>query len=165
MVAEEKLLSGQDLDPLFVVGCEGFIGLSAFSIILPLATNYECHNQLCHNGKLEDMHSVFAELRYSPELVYSVIASIILIAGYNATGVMITKYASSTQRSTIDNSKTLIIWVIFLYIGDEKFLWLEFFGFILLVLGTLVYNEIITIPIDFMSRNTASNIEKRFKER
>lgn len=58
MVAEEKLFSGQELDPLFVVGCEGFIGLAVFSVILPLADKYECHNELCHGGKLEDMHSV-----------------------------------------------------------------------------------------------------------
>ena len=44
MVAEEKLLDGKDLDPLFAVGCEGLIGLLAFSVILPLANNYECYN-------------------------------------------------------------------------------------------------------------------------
>jgi drug/metabolite transporter (DMT)-like permease len=44
MVAEENLFSGQDLDPLFVVGCEGFIGLAVFSVILPIADKYECHN-------------------------------------------------------------------------------------------------------------------------
>jgi len=147
------------------VGCEGLIGLLAFSIILPLATNYECHNALCQNGRLEDMHSVLAELRYSQELTRSIIVCIILIAGYNATGVMMTKFASSTQRSTIDNSKTVIIWMVFLFTGEEKFIWLELAGFALLTLGTLVYNEIIEIPLDFMSRNTAHNIEKRFKER
>lgn len=111
------------------------------------------------------MNSVFRELKYSPELFNSMLLTIFLIAGYNATGVMITKYASSTQRSTIDNSKTIFIWCVFLYTGEEKFLWLELAGFILLLLGTLVYNEIIEIPIDFMNRNTAQNIEKRFKER
>jgi membrane-associated phospholipid phosphatase len=100
------------------------------------------------------MRSVFTELKYSPELLNSIFLSIILIAGYNATGVMITKFASSTQRTTIDNAKTLIIWLAFLSTGDEKFIWLELFGFIILVLGTFIYNEIIEIPIDFMRRNT-----------
>ena len=110
------------------------------------------------------MNSVFAELKYSPPLLYSILLTIVLIAGYNATGVTITKYASSTQRSTIDNSKTLIIWCVFLYTGEEKFMWLELAGFMLLLLGTLVYNEIVEIPIDFMSKNTAANIDKRSKE-
>lgn len=98
-------------------------------------------------------------------MLASILISIVTIAGYNATGVMITKYASSTQRSTIDNSKTVIIWLVFLYTGEEKFLWFELAGFVLLTIGTLVYNEIIEIPFDFMNRNTAHNIEKRFKER
>lgn len=59
----------------------------------------------------------------------------------------------------------MIIWLIFLYTGEEKFLWLELGGFILLVLGTLIYNEIIEIPIEFMRKNTAYQIEKRFKQR
>ena len=101
------------------------------------------------------MRSVFVELKYSPELLNSILIMVFLIAGYNATGVMITKYASSTQRSTIDNGKTLIIWLVFLSTGEEKFMWLELFGFILLTLGTIIYNEIVEVPIDFMKRNTA----------
>lgn len=46
-------------------------------------------------------------------------------------------------------------------LGKEKFLVGELFGFALLVLGTLVYNEIIEIPLTFMSRNTKSSISKR----
>ena len=34
--------------------------------------------------------------------------------------------------------------------GKEKFIWGELLGFILLVLGTLIYNEIIEIPIEKM---------------
>ena len=45
--------------------------------------------------------------------------------------------------------------------GSEKFILGELFGFFLLVIGTLVYNEIIEIPIDFMNKNTKQNILKR----
>jgi len=55
----------------------------------------------------------------------------------------------------------LVIWIVFLSLGHEKFLWGELIGFFLLVLGTLVYNEIIIIPISIMSRNTKDEIEKR----
>lgn len=74
---------------------------------------------------------------------------------------MITKYSSAAQRATIDTCRTLIIWFVFLCIGSEKFLVGELFGFALLVLGTLVYNEIIEVPIDFLSRNTKRNIKAR----
>jgi hypothetical protein len=52
----------------------------------------------------------------------------------------------------------LVIWIVFLSLGHEKFLWGELIGFFLLVLGTLVYNEIIIIPISIMSRNTKDEI-------
>jgi hypothetical protein len=48
--------------------------------------------------------------------------------------------------------------------GTEHFLVGELAGFVLLVAGTLVYNEIIELPISFMNHNTKANIEKREKE-
>ena len=45
--------------------------------------------------------------------------------------------------------------------GTEKFIWGELVGFALLVAGTLVYNEIVEVPISFMNRNTKKNIAKR----
>jgi len=77
---------------------------------------------------------------------------------------MITKYASAAQRSTVDTSRTLVIWVVFLIMGTEQFIWAELFGFALLVAGTLVYNEIVVVPISFMNRNTKENMAKREAE-
>jgi multidrug transporter EmrE-like cation transporter len=68
------------------------------------------------------------------------------IASFNAFGVAVTKNASSAQRSTIDTSRTVLIWMVQLILGKEKFDWLQLIGFILLVIGTLVYNEIVVVP-------------------
>jgi hypothetical protein len=87
-------------------------------------------------------------------LIAQSLTNVLTIAGFNVTGVMITKYASAAQRSTVDTSRTLVIWIVFLIMGSEKFILGELFGFFLLVIGTLVYNEIIEIPIDFMNKNT-----------
>jgi hypothetical protein len=91
--------------------------------------------------------------------MYQSIFNIMTISGFNIAGVMITKYASAAQRTTVDTCRTLVIWLLFIAMGKEKFLAGELFGFALLLVGTLVYNEIITIPLTFMSRNTKSNIE------
>ena len=66
----------------------------------------------------------------------------------------ITKYATAAQRSTVDTSRTLLIWIVSLIIRWEPFIWQEVIGFLLLVGGTFIYNEIIIVPIDFMSVNT-----------
>jgi len=132
-----------------------------FAILLPIFQNIECYGELCHNGRLEDSISAIQEFQDHPILIAQSLCNIFTIAGFNLTGVMITKYASAAQRSTVDTCRTLVIWCVFLALGKEKFIFGELFGFFLLVLGTLVYNEIIEIPLAFMYRNTKRNIKMR----
>ena len=73
------------------------------------------------------------------------------IAFFNGFGVAVTKNASAAQRSTIDTARTVVIWIFFLscpIYGEylEHFKVLQLIGFILVVIGTLVYNEIVIIP-------------------
>lgn len=96
-----------------------------------------------------------------PDVLLCSIFIILSIALFNATGVAITKYASAAQRSTIDTSRTLLIWMVSLYLGWETFLPLELIGFVLLVIGTFIYNEIVVVPIEFMARNTKVEMAKR----
>ena len=80
--------------------------------------------------------------------------SICSIGTHNLAGVSVTKYASSSQRCTIDTSRTLVIWVISLALGWESFIQGQLYGFIILVAGTLIYNELVIIPNEWFSRNT-----------
>jgi multidrug transporter EmrE-like cation transporter len=80
------------------------------------------------------------------------------IASFNAFGVAVTKNASSAQRSTIDTSRTVLVWVVQLASGKEDFDWLQLIGFILLVCGTLVYNEIVVIRFYGFDQNTKAAI-------
>ena len=68
----------------------------------------------------------------------------------DAAGVTITKYASGAHRSTIITSRIVIVWIISIAAGLEKFLPLQVIGFVILVSGILVYNEIIIIPLKSM---------------
>jgi len=85
----------------------------------------------------------------------------ICIALFNATGVACTKYASAAQRSTIDTSRTLTIWIFSCLIFHEPFMPLEIPGFIMLVFGTLLYNEILVIPYLGFNENTKAAIALR----
>lgn len=154
-------MSGYYLDPLFIVGVEGFWGLVYYAILLPIFQHINCEGALCHGGKLEDSKAAFQNMKDHPELIAMSIGIIFSIGCFNATGVTITKYASAAQRSTVDTCRTLCIWVISLIIGWEKFYWQELIGFFLLVCGTLVYNEIIMLPCELMNKNTKLNIIRR----
>lgn len=48
--------------------------------------------------------------------------------------------------------------------GKETFKWLELVGFILLIGGTFVYNEIVILPCGFMKDNTKDERKKREAE-
>ena len=76
------------------------------------------------------------------------------IAIFNVCGIMTTKYASAAQRSTIDTSRTLIIWIMSCLLGLETFEWQAIIGFVLLTFGTLLYNEIIVLPVFGFDQNT-----------
>ena len=76
-------------------------------------------------------------------------------------GIACTKYASAAQRSTIDTSRTIFIWIVSVLLGLESFIAMEIPGFIILALGTLLYNEIIVIPYFGFNEWTKDAIAKR----
>ena len=83
------------------------------------------------------------------------------IAIFNVCGIMTTKYASAAQRSTIDTSRTLIIWIMSVALKMESFEWQAIIGFVLLTFGTLLYNEIIILPVLGFDQNTKEAKKKR----
>lgn len=81
----------------------------------------------------------------------------------NTTGVGITKYGSAAQRQTVGLAKNMLVWIVFLWIPIayfdkkveppvwrykelEKFSILQLIGFLILVVGVLIFNEIIKVP-------------------
>jgi len=123
-VVEEKLLDGYYLDPLFVVGCEGFFGLCYYCCLLPIFQQIPCTTVgLCGDaGKVDDTTLAFHQLGEFPILLWMSFGIIVSIAAFNATGVSITKYASAAQRSTIDTSRTLLIWIVSIALGNEDWI-------------------------------------------
>lgn len=95
-----------------------------------------------------------------PSIIYYSIGIIISISMFNATGVSITKYAAASQRATIDTSRTLFIWIFSLIFLGEKWSWVQFIAFIILVFGTLIYNEILVLPAHIFRYGTKKEIEK-----
>lgn len=89
------------------------------------------------------------------------VLSVCSIAAFNSFGIATTKYASAAQRSTIDTSRTLLIWIFSVLLGLEEFVAWEIPGFILLVVGTLMYNEIVIFPCLGFNQYTKDALAKR----
>jgi hypothetical protein len=55
----------------------------------------------------------------------------------------VTKSLSGAARATIDACRTLFIWLVSMHIGWEEFHFLEVVGFVVLLSGSSLYNEIL----------------------
>lgn len=161
-IAEEKILGGSYVDPMLMVGLEGMWGFLYYLILLPIFQAVPCDNEnLCVPPYIEDSNKAFEDIGKYPFILGMVISTIISIACFNVLGVSITKYASAANRATVDSSRTLFIWCFQMGMGKETFKWLELVGFILLIGGTFVYNEIVILPCSLMKDYTKDEIKKR----
>lgn len=151
MIVEEKLFRKFYIHPLQMVGWEGFWGLIVYSGILAGLQFLPCHDaEVCPYGTVEDSKQALLELGKNHLTWILALGSILSIIIYNTSDLAVIKYASCAQKATINTSKTTLVWVFFLAYpgnGHERFIWLQIVGFFLIIIGTLVYNEILVIPL------------------
>jgi drug/metabolite transporter (DMT)-like permease len=168
-IVEEKILGDYYLEPFYIVGTEGMWGCAYYIILLPIFQLIKCPNQqdpqgmgkLCNYGYLENSAFGFWQMGQNGLIIFLIFLTICSIAGFNSTGIATTKYASAAQRSTIDTSRTLTIWIMSVSLGLEDFLPWEIPGFVLLVIGTLVYNEIVVVPYFGFDKYTKVALAKK----
>ena len=102
-------------------------------------------------GKLDDPGMAMVELMNNGKLLFYSILSILSIMIFNVTGLYLTKKVSSIFRIIIDSIRTISVWILSIFWGFEHFFWKAFLiqalGFILLIIGNLVYNEIIEVKV------------------
>ena len=120
-------------------------------------------------SRIEDSNYAFRQMGDNAALLVIYIFYIVSIAMYNIVGINLTKLVSSTARAVVDTVRTVFIWLFFLIFEPvantkEDFYPLQLVGFILMVFGTIVYNEIVAIPWLGLDYYTRDNIAKRKKE-
>lgn len=174
-IVEEKLLSDYYLDPFVVVGHEGMWGLMFYLFVLPIMQCVHCgvmwadlNNKqygvlagMCNYNYLENSAYAFYQMGQNPWLVIQTIISMFSIASFNGFGIATTKYASAAQRSTIDTSRTALIWFFSCILLGAPWELPSLIGFAMLVFGTLVFNEIVVLEFWGFDENTAAAIAKR----
>lgn len=136
LVYEEKIMSKYTIPPLQVVGMEGTFGILFGVILLTFLNQFH----------VESTPVAWYQMTHSTPLFVACVASIFSIAFFNFSGVTVTQQASAVSRSTIDVSRTILIWGVELSLGWNSFNMLQFAGFVVLALGTLIYNRLLVIP-------------------
>jgi len=145
LVIEEKFLSSYTVPPLQMVGLEGAFGCVIGVVLL----------SVCQPLGIESTSQAVYMLHNDVWIQIGCIASMFSIAFFNWSGVTVTSQASAVARSTIDVSRTTLIWLVELALAWNTFSWLQLCGFVVLVTGTLVYNGLIVLPERLLPRVAA----------
>ncbi|KAH8692777.1 hypothetical protein BGW36DRAFT_399578 [Talaromyces proteolyticus] len=145
-VLEEWILENYAMAPLKVVGWEGIFGFLVTviaMIILHLTVGKTDAGRYGYFDLAEGWH----EITSNRQIIISSVLIMISIGGFNFFGLSVTRTVSATSRSTIDTCRTLFIWLVSLALGWENFKWLQVVGFVLLVYGTFLFNDIVRPPL------------------
>ena len=182
-VSEEKILKNYDVPPLKAVGMEGMWGVGCYIILLFIFYFIRCEDwydilkdNICikddKEGAIRFENALFAfrQIWYSWEIKLYLSMYILSIAFFNFSGLTISKNASATSRTIVDTLRTIIVWSFFLVMPfvpedtKETFSWLQLVGFLILILGGLIYNEILVLKFWGFNVNTKAAIKKREEE-
>ena len=89
---------------------------------------------------LEDALDAFCQIGRQPLILVALFGNTFSIAFFNFAGMSVNKEISATTRMVLDSLRTVVIWVVSLALGWESFHALQILGFLVLLLGTSLYN-------------------------
>ena len=179
-IIQEIFIKHYDIHASQIVGFEGLWGIIIFTLLLIIfqfipCDNWDIKEEICtKNDKkkylLEDSIFALRQMWEKKSIFILYLLYIISVSFFNVFGVKLTILVSSTARAVVDNARSVVVWLFFLFIETapdtkERFRIVQFIGLLFLVFGTLVYNEIIVLPFWGLDYNIRPNLVKRQKER
>ncbi|TKS75470.1 Solute carrier family 35 member F6 ANT2-binding protein [Collichthys lucidus] len=119
----------------------GFFGFFVLSLLL-IPMYFIPVGDFADNPRhvLEDALDAFCQIGHKPLILLALLGNTVSIAFFNFAGISVTKEISATTRMVLDSLRTLVIWVVSLALGWEQFHGLQVLGFLVLLLGTGLYN-------------------------
>ncbi len=149
MVVEERYVSGKNIPALQAVGWEGFFGVTILGLLLIPMYYIPAVDGLSETesggSHFEDALDGFNQISNSVQLLLCICGTITSIACFNYFGISVTKSMSAVHRMVLDSIRTIVIWGVSLFLGWEQFQWMQMSGFCVLLFGTMVYNEILSL--------------------
>ncbi|KAF0513782.1 integral membrane protein [Gigaspora margarita] len=147
LVLEEKIMIVCQITPLKAVSYEGIFGLMTVffgMIILHLMIG------ISHPGEFFDVQSGWQQIINFRQIWLTGIASCICVPFFNFFALTFTRNVNSISRSTVDACRILFTWMVSLFLGWETFSWLQVIGFMILIFGTFIFNDVIQLPPCFI---------------
>ena len=148
--------------------------MSFFIILLPIFEFIPCNADM---DKVENICSLNEDGDYFVEtsvlaikqmfvqvpMFFFVFGQTLSIALFNYYGILISKFASSATRSVMDSTRTVLVWVFFLLVplqgATEQFSGLQLCGFTVLLVGQLIYNQLMTVNVAGLDYYTIKKVK------
>ena len=160
VIFEENLLKKYDCAPMKLAGMEGAFG-TAYSVFVCLvfyfvkcASGSELSKQFCIGDennvyRLENIFYAFRQMADNHNIILIILIECLGYFIYNFTGLGISKYSTAVNRCIIDTIRIIIVWGYFMLpFNDikirEKFSFLQLSGFVFLLFGNLIYNDVLS---------------------
>lgn len=149
-VLEEKLMKDVKVPvpPIFIIGSEGIAGI-VISLGVVLQIINAIHGK--DHGSYENLKNSYYMTFHSKLITTLQVITFFSIMVYNWSGIIHTKMKSATSRSLVAAMVTILVWIIMVILhytthhyGESVSYWtiMEIFGFVLMVTGTSIYNNI-----------------------
>ena len=160
-IYEEYYMKKYMISQFFMIGFEGVFGF-IFNIILCFSfyyikcdesskfTNFFCVKDDKGIWRAENIFFCFEQIIDNKTIMILVIILIFIFGGFNIFGVSIIKYNGAVTRCLIDNFRSFVVWIYFLFPWvdvklKEKFDWFGLIGLIFIFFAILIYFGIFKI--------------------
>ena len=146
VVYEEKVVKKYNIPALQAVGWEGVWGFTVLGLLLVPFYYFSYSFSSLHPSRFEN--AIDAALQTTSSWGIGIVAALLILtmALYNFCGVSVTKEMSATTRMVLDSVRTVFVWAFSLIVNWETFQYLQPVGYSLLVMGILVYYNLILLP-------------------
>lgn len=158
---EKWLMQNQYFNPLRLLLVKGLIGTSIALIMIMITTITDCSSDFC-----EDLFEMMTLIFKSLSLAFYFVFYFVCSSLYNLFCVLIKDYYTPTFIAVSDCA-SLIIWTIYFEISTNNQIHSYAFiiiGFILILIGCVVYNEIVIIYLFGFEVNTKKKIIERSEQ-
>ena len=143
------------------MGWEGCWG----AVILPvlLIGMYHIPSEAGVCDSFENSLDAWQQMGSSTLLFFAVLGNMVSIACFNYFGVSVTKAMSASHRMVLDTLRTIVIWIFSIAYGWETSVSpIQVTGFLVVVFGTMSYNEVVRMRFLFQYETDTTTSEIMF---
>ena len=168
-INDKYIMDKKYISPFYLLLYQGIIG-SIFTIIcifisyaIPCKENWT----FCEGNKFEDFTEVINKLGQHLDVIPFLFLLLFSSTFVNVFLMLIKKYLTPTHRSVADSFNAFFTWAYtFTYDQGWSNKWdsmnfLDIFGYLLIIIGCLIYNEIIILHVLGLDRDTKKEIIER----